>query len=184
MSFQIISSISQQFSQVFQNKKGMHCRFLWSTFFIPDQLHCGEHANIRFCSWSSLDRGREVSWLLLETQIQCRALSWALSRSYFWTINKHTNMGVGLHRDHFPYKLHMVSSGSDVGGWDNVLYISSPTAFKYSLASDSWLLGLPKVPKRLELKPGLTCLLWCSCVLWYLNRAKIYLGCGSPFLLH
>ena len=67
-------------------------------------------------------------------------------------------MGVGLHRDHFPYKLHMVSSGSDVGGWDNVLYISSPTAFKYSLASDSWLLGLPKVPKRLELKPGLTCL--------------------------
>ena len=44
-------------------------------------------------------------------------------------------MGVGLHRDHFPYKLHMVSSGSDVGGWDNVLYISSPTAFKYSLVS-------------------------------------------------
>ena len=65
-------------------------------------------------------------------------------------------MGSGLHSHHFPYTVHMVISGSDVGGWDNVLYISSPTAFKYSLASDSWLLGLPKVPKRLELKPGLT----------------------------
>ena len=67
-------------------------------------------------------------------------------------------MGIGLHSHHFPYTVHMVISGSDVGGWDNVLYISSPPAFKYSLASDSWLLGLPKVPKRLELKPGLTCL--------------------------